>query len=403
MINNIYNENCIETLKRLGDNSVDLVFTDPPYALGSQVIIKDNGKPDYKGAVDFMGKWVMPGGEFWESWFKEVFRVLKYGGHCLVFGMDRQLLVWKYYGALSGFTECQGLYWYYVTGFPKATDLSKMIDKRLGSERLDVGHKSTGMWGKSLRELGSGQRDGIIMKGVVVSKSQSDLGQKYEGYKYSIAPLKQTCETIMVFQKPYKTGSCLSDVLAMEGGDKEITCGALNIDDNRMQQLDGSKESNAGHSYNFTSIEGHRYVPHEKGYHPSQTCVDSGAARILYNQGGVGDSSCVKNLYKCDYEKGDYDVLNYIKKVDGRERVIGEGVKNLHITLKPIKLCERILKLFKSPDRQVLLDPFMGSGTVVVAGIGLGYDYIGVELDEEYFKTASFRIERENKLNGRVK
>ena len=52
--------------------------------------------------------------------------------------------------------------------------------------------------------------------------------RKYEGYKYSISPLKQTCETIMVFKKPNKTGSVLHDTLAMENGDDILEC--LKID-----------------------------------------------------------------------------------------------------------------------------------------------------------------------------
>jgi DNA modification methylase len=47
---------CLELLKTLPDCSIDLIFCDPPYALGSEVIIKPDGKPDYKKAVDFMKK-----------------------------------------------------------------------------------------------------------------------------------------------------------------------------------------------------------------------------------------------------------------------------------------------------------------------------------------------------------
>ena len=47
---------CLELMKKLPDNSIDLIFTDGPYALGSEVIIKPDGKPDYKKAVDFMNK-----------------------------------------------------------------------------------------------------------------------------------------------------------------------------------------------------------------------------------------------------------------------------------------------------------------------------------------------------------
>jgi hypothetical protein len=70
-----------------------------PYAL-SEVIIKPNGKPDYKKAVDFMNKWDQPDGTFWEEWFCEAKRVLKHGGHCLMFGMDRQLWFNCYYANL---------------------------------------------------------------------------------------------------------------------------------------------------------------------------------------------------------------------------------------------------------------------------------------------------------------
>jgi len=53
---NLKKGDCLELMKGLGDNSIDILFCDPPYALGSEVIIKPDGKPDYKKAVDFMNK-----------------------------------------------------------------------------------------------------------------------------------------------------------------------------------------------------------------------------------------------------------------------------------------------------------------------------------------------------------
>ena len=78
-----------------------------------------------------MNKWEMPTGEFWEKWFKEAYRTLKYG-FLIMYGMDRQTLLFKYYASLSGFQEQQSIYWYFISTFPKATDLSKMIDKNAG-------------------------------------------------------------------------------------------------------------------------------------------------------------------------------------------------------------------------------------------------------------------------------
>ena len=126
----------LEFLKLKADYENDIIFADPPYALGSEVIIRKDGKVDYAKANDFMNKWEMPTGEFWEKWFKEAYRTLKHGGFLIMYGMDRQTLLFKYYASLSGFQEQQSIYWYFISNFPKATDLSKMIDKkRRGGKR----------------------------------------------------------------------------------------------------------------------------------------------------------------------------------------------------------------------------------------------------------------------------
>ena len=210
----------LEYLKTLEDYSQDIIYCDPPYALGSEVIIRKDGKVDYAKANDFMNKWEMPTGAYWEKWFNEAYRVLKHGGWLIMFGMDRQLLLFKYYAHLSEFEEQQSLYWYFISNFPKATDLSKMIDKNAGAEREVVGKiKGAGSTGKNT--LGN---DTFVAKNQYddgthdLTKPSSDLAKKYDGYKYSISPLKQTNETIMVFKKPTKTGSVFHDTLAYENG-----------------------------------------------------------------------------------------------------------------------------------------------------------------------------------------
>lgn len=80
MLSKIYNENCMKTMLRIPNTFIDLIFTDPPYGLGSKIIIRPDGKPDYAKASDFMDKWEMPTGSFWEKWFAEAFRILKFGG-----------------------------------------------------------------------------------------------------------------------------------------------------------------------------------------------------------------------------------------------------------------------------------------------------------------------------------
>jgi len=57
----------------------------------------------------------------------------------------------------------------------------------------------------------------------------------------------------------------------------------------------------------------------------------------------------------------------------------------------PVEVLEKIIGVL--PDNITILDPFMGSGTTGVACKKLNRDFIGIELDEKYFKIANKRIE----------
>ena len=66
---------------------------------------------------------------------------------------------------------------------------------------------------------------------------------------------------------------------------------------------------------------------------------------------------------------------------DGRE----------HPTQKPVGLMEWCIGFV--PDAQIILDPFMGSGTTGVACMNLGRTFIGIEREPKYFDIACRRIE----------
>tara|TARA_X000001382_G_scaffold118919_1_gene99395 strand:- start:45 stop:728 length:684 start_codon:yes stop_codon:yes gene_type:complete len=67
------------------------------------------------------------------------------------------------------------------------------------------------------------------------------------------------------------------------------------------------------------------------------------------------------------------------------------GTKNNHTRAFPEKMVEDILKCF--PNAKVVLDPYMGSGTTGVACKYANRDFIGIELDQDYFDIAKERIE----------
>lgn len=68
-----------------------------------------------------------------------------------------------------------------------------------------------------------------------------------------------------------------------------------------------------------------------------------------------------------------------------------------HGAVFPVELAEKIVENF-TLDRARVLDPFMGCGTTGVACANLGRNFVGIELDEEYFNVAKRRIEDANEM-----
>ncbi|MFW6246662.1 MAG: DNA-methyltransferase [bacterium] len=75
-------------------------------------------------------------------------------------------------------------------------------------------------------------------------------------------------------------------------------------------------------------------------------------------------------------------------------------VMKFNKVLKPVHSCEKPVMLIKhlvnsfSKKNEIVLDPFMGSGTTAVAAKELGRNFIGFELDDEYCKIAEERIKK---------
>ena len=66
-------------------------------------------------------------------------------------------------------------------------------------------------------------------------------------------------------------------------------------------------------------------------------------------------------------------------------------MKNNHPTVKPIALMEYLIKMV-TPKGGIVLDPFAGSGSTLVAAKQNGYDYIGIELTEDYIPIIKARL-----------
>lgn len=75
----------------------------------------------------------------------------------------------------------------------------------------------------------------------------------------------------------------------------------------------------------------------------------------------------------------------------GMVRDSEKGVQNKHPTQKPVAVMEWCLGYISASD--IVLDPYMGSGTTLVACAKLGRKGIGIELDPDYFEIACQRVE----------
>ena len=172
----LFNDDCIEAMKQLEDNSVDSIVTDPPYGLG------------------FMGKkWdaLPPSLEV----FEQCLRVLKPGGHLLAFGGSRTYHRLAVAVEDAGFDIRDQIMWVYSSGFPKSQNVSKFIDKKLGAEREVIGpNKFSHLNGKSNKTCyGKASRPDE-------AAPATDEAKQWEGWGTALKP---SIEPLVVASKPF--------------------------------------------------------------------------------------------------------------------------------------------------------------------------------------------------------
>ena len=391
----------IESLKKLPDNSVDSVVSDPPYGLSFM-----NKKWDYD----------VPSVEFW----KEVYRVLKPGGHVLSFGGTRTYHRMVVSIEDAGFEIRDQIMWIYGSGFPKSHNIGKSYDKKVGNEREVVGISAAQRLNKRV------DVPGIDMNGreVLETKGQSE----WEGWGTALKPAN---EPICVARKPLSEKTIVDNVI-------KWGVGGINIDGCRI----GTELISSGKS---KVIGGGQLVGENtrmdieetfsEGRFPANIIFDEVAAAMLDEQSGVsgggtkkksgfrvGGSSensvglnGVKDAPDNYGDKGGASRFFYVPKVGKKERNMGlddsfdketkgyrpgEALggqqidvikKNTHPTLKPINLMNYLCRLV-TPPGGIVLDPFMGSGSTGISACLEGFRFVGMELDEDYFKIAEARI-----------
>jgi len=508
MITKLINNDCLEALKELPDNSIDVIITDPPYQLDSiskrfknvkenQKIMKDlSTKPEIyqRHAKGFMGKeWdVLPSVEIW----KECLRVLKPASFAFIMCTPRQDSLMKMYNNLSesgfniGFTS---LYWCYASGFPKAKDISKGIDNKKGLEREVYKIKYT-------KNSKSGSYDDRPWLDEARAKGYKDMpndipaceeSEKFDGWKGGFQP-KPAIEIIIVVQKPMSEKTFVDQALSSLENDN-VGKGCINIDACRIPFSNGKDKENAcserpnaeNHNINkdvFNSFKSPITRADQKGRFPanllvSDNVLDEGKTRksgekkdthnVNYNKENhfsftikrekwdnypslendfsryfdldIWFSEGIKRLpknvqknfpclivnkpTKAEKNVGCYELNGNQHNTGSRtyddrcavcgKKLVGDDPYrckcenkitekritkgNFHPTVKPVKLMMYLIELstFKN---DVVLDPFMGSGTTGIGCKLLDRNFIGIERDSEYIKISESRINNAHKI-----
>lgn len=343
---------CLEVMRGMKPNSISAIVTDPPYGLS------------------FMNKgWdcAVPGKEYWT----ECLRVTKPGGFLLAMGGTRTFHRLASAIEDAGYEIRDTLAWIYGSGFPKS-------------------HNHFGI----------------------------------DGYGTALKPAYEPI--IMAMKK--------CDGTFKQNAEKWGQAG-INVDGCRIE---GEVDSFVDHRAVKTNDVYGKYNPSNydgsKGRWPANVIFDEEAAALLDEQTGTlksGQPGSRKKICDSIYELGLRNLTKesgfgdsggasrffYCAKASSSERNagleglaskechrfgkgLGEGKdpdapaidKNNHPTVKPLKLMEYLIKLIMPPKDGLLLDPFAGSGTTIVAAHRLGMKAIGIEKQPEYAEIARARV-----------
>lgn len=421
---------CLDHLWLTENDSIDALVTDPP------------------AGISFMGKdWDgdKGGRDGWIAWLTEVMkechRVLKPGAHGLVWAIPRTSHWTATALENAGFEIRDVVTHLFGTGFPKSLDISKAIDKAAGAKREVLGLNP--------HARPSDGKYCAIMSGTkghdpYITAPSTDEAKQWKGFGTALKPAS---EHWVLIRKPISEKTVAANVL-------KHGVGGINIDGCRIGGSFESGWSKSGSKASEnSSMSGRNYEREPKPDNPQgrfpanlvlshnadcgEQCSDGCAVEALDEQSGFSsENRTIKNKYDSESSfgwKGQVNVRHndsggasrffYCAKASRSERnkglegmplkpsqKLGDGIRsnvgngepgesssqdrvaqNFHPTVKSIKLMQYLIRLVTPPGGTVL-DPFMGSGSTGVAAQKEGFEFLGIEQNEEYFAIAKQRL-----------
>ena len=370
----LYNEDCMKQMQEMIDDGiqVDSVVTDPPYGIhfmgkdwdkfkGTKVtksqVVTNLGAgmrmTTHKENMDFQ-KWC-------NEWAILCLELLKPGGYILAFSSSRTYHHLACGIESAGFEVRDQLMWLYGSGFPKSMNIGMQIDKKLGNKRIDLGINPN-------QRLNTPEHD-IYEAGIRGKEARTTKGNsEYEGWGTALKPAH---EPVVMARKPVE-GTVADNVL------KHGT-GGINIDDCRIDLSEGDDPRLGGKGTWKTDKMANNVYGDYEGKESGSNELGRFPANVMH-----------------DGLEQEWARFFYCPKVSKDERNRGLN-KNNHPTVKPIELMKYLCRLV-TPKGGIVLDPFMGSGSTGMAAKDEGFDFVGIEREEEYFGIAEARINASSPL-----
>ena len=383
----LHHGDCLEVLAALPDCSVDAIVTDPP------------------AGIAFMGKaWDRDkGGKTeWVQWMQSVaaqcLRVIKPGGHALVWAIPRTSHWTGDAWEEAGWQVRDKIYHVFGSGFPKSMDVSKAIDKAAGAQG---GQGPMKRGGERLARLEDGKREGDGRWGDESGRDPytylpaTPAAKQWAGWGTALKP---AAEEWWLFRKPLE-GTVAANVL------KHKTW-AINVDGCRTPTGDESPKGSGnrlgvGNAYqmkDYVSTNGGNETS-SLGRWPANFTHDGSdevaallgdAARFFYSPKASKadrDEGCeglgLKRAGSLNMRTDSHSIANGMDTAEAR---------NHHPTVKPVDLMTYLCRLI-TPPGGTILDPFTGSGSTGKAAILEDFKFIGIEREAEYIEIARARID----------
>lgn len=435
-----------ESLRRLIDAGVRVhsVVTDPPYGLVSTTkrFGGDKAAPAKFGndgafarsSAGFMGsKWDGTGIERDPEFWALIWEILLPGGYCLAFSSARTGHWQACAMEMAGFIMHPFFGWTYGSGFPKAHNASKAIDRELGAERDRVAVNQTPGWQRNIGNTRPYMSD--PNHATVSNEPSTAAAAAWQGWAYGAQSMKPALEPIYVGQKPFSEKNGALNLL-------RHGVGALNVDGCRVAGSESTRRTGAAEmGYHGGNLAAAYQTGSDTGRHPANLLHDGSpevvamfpdskgqiapvsikpglkTGRVYGAMSRVGEASADRrytevgstnfaalpgmrrepvssaarffNSFPTEHDSGtevehppleslDADPLFYHAKATKADRA---GSK--HPTVKPIALMRWLVRLATPPGGTVL-DPFGGSGTTGAAARAEGFDCILMEAEEQF-------------------